>query len=62
MVFEGMKMWERVLEKVGAGIFVFTGGPTIFLSYLHIILPFQPLFTAIISISSLKILLMQGGI
>jgi hypothetical protein len=41
-------MWKRVLEKVGDGIFVFTGGPTIFLSYLPIILPSQSLFTAIV--------------
>jgi hypothetical protein len=60
--FEGTKMWERVLENIGDGIFVFTGGPTISLSYLSIILPFQPLFTAIISTSSPKILLMLEGI
>lgn len=35
-------MWQRVLENVGDGIFVFAGGPTIFLSYLSIILPSQP--------------------
>lgn len=61
-IFEAEKMWERVLEDVGDGIFVFAGGPTIFLSYLSIILPSQPLFTPIISTSSPKILLMLEGI
>jgi len=53
-IFEAEKMWERVLEDFGDGIFVFAGGPTIFLSYLSIILPSQPLFTPIISTSSPK--------
>lgn len=60
--FVGKKMWERVLENNGDGIFVFSGGLSAFLSIYALSTPFNLFILPSSASFILKLLLVLGGI